>query len=481
MDFYTEPQKKLKIITKVDVVVVGAGVAGITAAIASARAGARTILIERSGRLGGIATSTLMIAMGNMFMDSNSNLVVKGIAKELIDACIVKGGWSKKWETHQVANIGFDPEKMELVFIEMLEEAGVEVYINTLASDVIMKENIIEGIIIESKWERSALFCHTVVDCSGEADILVKAGAPVKSFSVGEKNINHGTILFRMDNVDIDRFVDYIIENGQYPEGVDGWMTADDFYSNWKERGLIFFPHGGGKTLKIFNDAIEKGEYKAELGKAFSLNAFGVHGIKNYPIAINSNFFWVNDSVLNTRDISEIQLEARKICHYTADFLTRHIPGFENSVLIQTGNDFGIRVARWVDTGMPFTKADRENGAKYDDVIGVVPAFGKNYEMSTGKHTDIPFHIMIPQKVEGLITGSGKSVDTEPPGIIRGMSRCMTLGQASGLAAAIASREKVSVRDIDIRTLQIELLGQGVNLGSKERLDELGLNIIGGA
>ena len=476
MRTYKEPVRELPIIREVDVVVVGGGVSGIAAAIAAARAGASTILVEKSPRLGGVATSSLMTGMGNLFVKQDGRLIVKGVALDLINRTMEYGGWMPGWLHPNVGNIGFEPEAFEQACIDLLDAAGVETFLSTISSDVIMEGNAVKGLIIESVWSRDAVLCKAMVDASGESNMLMKAGAehtlyPEGFFQVHGHN-NHGTMLFRMGDVDIDKFVDYIVEENQYPEGYDGWLKTEQFRENWYERGLIFFPHGGAGFMKIFQDAIKDGRFNPEHGRFKHLAHMGLYGIKGHPVAVNSHFYYFNEPLLTTANMSRVNIEARAACRYVADFLIANVPGFENAKLVQTGNEFGIRLARMLDTGNPYTEEEKNSGAKFADTIGLVPV---RTEDKKGLVSDMPLRMTIPKEVEGILAGSGKNIDARPNGLIRGMSRCMTVGQGTGVAAAISARLGVNVRDVPVLEIQKELVAQGAYLGEPERLKELGV------
>ena len=122
-----EPERQIEILEEVDVLVAGAGVAGCAAAVAAARAGAKTILLERNGTLGGVATAGLMANIGNLYVDRDGRIVIHGIAKEVIDRMVARGAASEKWASREVPGVVIDSEQLKVVLIEMQQEAGVKV------------------------------------------------------------------------------------------------------------------------------------------------------------------------------------------------------------------------------------------------------------------------------------------------------------------------------------------------------------------
>lgn len=467
----TENQREIPVLKKVDVIVAGGGVSGISAAIAAGRAGAKVVLIERNGKLGGVMAASLMANIANYYIDSVGNRVIEGISREVIDRCVAKNGASPMWENKLTGSVVVDPEILELVFIEMLEEANVQVLLHTYAADILKEKSRLQGLIIESKWGRRAILANSIVDCTGEMDIAYKVGAPFKDIR------GTASMLFRMAYVDIDKFVNYLVEENQYPENVDCKLTTEDFCRNWKENGFFFFPHHGGKKLKLIKEAIEKGEYSSEKGIAFNLDAFGMYSLTDKIVAINSNYYTITKELLNIEDISKMELNARKMCHYAADFLKIYMPGFENSVLVSTGSDLGIRLSRVIETDFTITGEDRTNGTKFYDTVGTTctDTREEGYIHRLEGWMDIPLRCMIAKGVDNLVIGSGKSVDTKPAGVLRGMARCMSVGQGAGVAAVIAASNGCAIKDVNIQKVQKELLRQGVFLGDKCRLKELGL------
>lgn len=181
-------------------------------------------------------------------------------------------------------------------------------------------------------------------------------------------------------------------------------------------------------------------------------------------VVINSNYLWLTD--VDVRQYTRAELEGRRICHRVAEFLRKHLPGFENAVVIQTAEDWGQRRNRLIEGRATLTKDDVEAAREWDDVIGRFPLKSPG-EPPYG--VEIPFGVMVLKKVEGLLVASGKSVSTNPVGLIRGMSRCMTLGEAAGVAAALGAKTNTPAEQVPIRDIQKQLIAQGAYLGEEER------------
>jgi hypothetical protein len=431
--------------------------------------------VERNGFLGGVATASLMANIGNRFLNSGGRRVIRGFAGELVDRLVERDAASPGWEHRDVPGCTIDPEKLKVVLLEILDESGVEILTHAVAAQPIMDGNRVRGVFLESKSGREAVISGSTVDATGEADLAYRAGAEV-TWDGGS-----ASIIFKMENVDIDSLVDFIAEDpGGFPGGVDWVKDLDTFLNNWRERGVFFFPHGGGRRWRFFQGEIGKTGFEREVEPATGLDALGMYGFRgNSWVVVNSNFYRVED--INVRNLSRFELHAQRMCYRVGEFLTERVPGFESSKVAQVGVDLGIRTSRAIigrSTLFGESMHDPTGPFHADDVIGVTPSIDSSRTSGEFFQTftcDVPFGIMVPRGVEGILVGSGKSVDTRPRGLIRGMTGCMVCGQASGVACALAAGEGTDPGSIPIGEIQRELLKQGVNLGDDDRVRSLGI------
>ena len=464
-----EPEKEIPVIDEVDVLVAGGGISGVAAAIAAARSGAEVLLVERNGFLGGVATAGLMASMGNRFFADGEKLVVRGIALEMIEKLVEKGGTAAGWKSPLVPKIPFDPEIFKLLLLEMVESENIKLYLHTFVADTIKSGDELEGLILESKSGREAVLGKIMVDTTGDADVAAKAGAPFIYEPPGSSSLE-----FRMGNVDLQRTYEYIKKNPKgYPSDVDAPRTFEEFEKNWLKNGFFYYPHGGGRKRGsnisvLVKKAIRDEAFSTEIGIITGLDAFGMDGLGwNKTVIINSNFCRIND--LDVREESKAEVEARKACFYVAEFLKKHVPGFEEAFIIATAPDLGVRFTRRIIGEHTLSRQEIERCIKFYDVIGV------GSTGFPGRPYEIPYRCIIPKVVENLLVASGKSASTQPRGLLRGMTTCIILGQAAGTAAALAAKNKEKPRNLNVRNLQASLLKQGVYLGDEERLRELGL------
>jgi hypothetical protein len=340
----------------------------------------------------------------------------------------------------------------------------VQVLTHTLAARPMMTGQTVSGVYIESKMGRQAILAKVVVDATGEADIAYQAGCPMR-FTEGSASLE-----FKMGRVDLDGLYRHFRDHPEtFPVGMDMVKGFAEFERNWLERGIFFFPHGGGTRWDIFQKAIEAGTFQPSRGILWRLDAAGLYGLKGSDtVVVNSNFWRVE--TLDTARVSEAELAAQQACYYVAAFFRENVPGFERATVVQLANDLGIRVSRGIEGEATLLAEQVQSGhpVRCDDAIGRQPARASFDEVGGFFHThtfDIPYRVLVPKRIENLLVGSGKSVSCQPQGLIRGMSGCMIVGQASGLAAALAAKQGETPRMLDVGALRDALVGQAVDLG----------------
>ena len=464
-----EPERRTPVLHQADVVVVGGGVTGVSAAVSSARAGADTLLIERYAFPGGTSTAGLMSGITNFFFTGRNQRVVRGIAQEVVDRLQEKGGVGVGPFPSEVPQIPNDPELMKLVMIELLEDAGVRVLYHTIVAGTQATSGRLSHVIVENKGGRSAVAGKVFVDATGDADLVWHSGGEIEPVDA------NGSLEIRMANVDIEKLVEYLKANpDEYDEFGDVATNLMDCERNWKERGMFHLPHGNGRKLSIVQDAIERGEYRREFGVIHGLDAFGMYGLRqNNTVIVNTGF--VNGDLIDSDFLSRAETDARRAARVAADFLMEKMPGFDKSYLVDTGTQIGIRLTRRIIGRYTISREECEAYSRFEDVVAVATERvmgGPRYE----EGFDIPYRILTPMGIDGILVGSGKSVSTNPPGLLRGQVQCMQMGQASGVAAAYCATTGMLPAEVDVRPIQRLLLDQNVNLGDPQRLSELGLS-----
>ena len=304
--------------------------------------------------------------------------------------------------------------------------------------------------------------------------MAARAGAPCR-----DAPPDSGSLLFQMRDVDLDVTVAYFEEHPEeWQQYCDRVTPLDDFIANWRERDIFHLPHGGGRRMRLVQDAIARGEYQSEKGLCRDLDVFGLFAYRGSgAVLVNSCNFRIDHLDIKTH--SRAELEARRLVPMVAAFLRKQMPGFERAVVSDSAAVVGTRYTRWIDAGFDLNAEHMATGRPFADVIGVQAAFERHPKggvVHPPRHAELPYRIMLPQSVDNLIVASGKSVSTSPRGLVRGQVSCYLLGQASGVAAAVACRTSSSARGVGIGEVQKELLRQNVYLGTPGRLTELRLD-----
>ena len=498
--FITEPSRNIEVYREVDVLVVGGGMSGCTAAIAAAEAGAKVMLVEKNGCLGGVLTTNIIPNLLNNHMNGESEHLLCGVPKRIIERLAKVDGCVRDWDK-PYAKLVFDEQKMKVVLIDMLQEAGVDLLLHVFAASPIIEEKTVKGIFFETKVGRKAILSKVVVDCTGEADIIYQTGCPLRVTS------GTASLAFKMSGVAGDDFCRYFAEHpDSFPKNHDGIRNFEDFRLNWEEYGDFYFPHRGGREIPFVQDDIRAGKYSKTRGKVFGLDMMCLIGLKGLgDISVNSMLWRLPD--LNPKNISEAEMESQKAVYYIADYMTSRMPGFNKAHVSQISQDIGIRVSRGIvgENTLRIEDVTSQKPVYSDDVIGVRSAKpwsddgikdhpfdddanGNVAKISVGGETsesgvflytntvDISYGILLPQGVENILAGSGKTVSSIPQTTMRCGTNSMRPAQGAGVAAAVAALTGTTTHSVDIHNVQKELLRQGVYLGDENRLRTLGLN-----
>jgi hypothetical protein len=440
---YHEPAKDIKVIYEADVVVVGGGPGGHSAAIAAARNGARTVLLERYGHLGGMATGGIVIQIPHM-SDGGRKPIIAGLSLEWLERLDVVGGTLRPkmedigsdeenlvsyWRRFMGNVINgkiehtawVDPELLKCVLNDMVEDAGIKLFLHSWGTRAIVDNGKVEGVIFESKSGRQAVLGEIIIDGTGDGDLLPSAGAEYDGAINPASRSSMLALVFRLGNCDYQKYCDF---RESEPE---------------KHQKLM-------KELADFA------------------------GTRLLPLPSSRNdVMWVNNWIpgldcTNVEDLTKLEVEMRKIMRRGYDFLKKNVPTFENSFILDTASQTGTRGSRRLIGEYVVTKKDFQSGKKYDDAIAVFPRLGppENQEV---KYVYMPYRALLPVKVEGLmVSGRSFSSDMEANNMSNLIPHCIATGQAAGTAAAMAMDQGISPRKLDYRILQKRLAEQGVPL-----------------
>lgn len=442
-------------VIKKDVVVIGGGAAGICAAIAAARNGADTLLVEQRGFLGGAATYGLPLLGFHDFQDQQ---IVKGIAQEIVDELIALGGCTGHIptpETHHPTYCLIDPEAMKYVALKLVTEAGAERLLHTFAVDVVVQNDVLRGVVVASKSGIQQVRSKIVVDASGDADIAARAGVPCEKGDPETGLMQAMTLEFRMGNVDLDAVIGHINEGlvmTTWPgEERPRLLRAQGDFTPWaeavKREGLFDDPRH-----KIWVNSFRPGEV--------NINTTRIVGY-------DGSDAW---------DLSRAEIEGREQMMAVVRFLQKYVPGFESSYLISSASQIGVRETRRIVGKYTLTEDDVISGRRFDDGVacGAYPIdihdpTGERWlvrYVKDGGYYQIPYRCTLPCDIGGILV-AGRCISTThgAQGSTRVMATCMAVGHAVGLAAAMAAARDGLPQNVDVRHLQERLITEGAFLG----------------
>jgi hypothetical protein len=458
----TIEKRGIPVLLECDVLVVGAGMSGFSAAVSAARTGVGVVLAEASHFPGGVATSGLMCSISNYFVTRDGQQVTTGLPVEFIDRMVAENGAMKRYLRPTQPQIPNDPEVVKRVMIKMLREAHVRSLYGCVLYDVITDGDAVKACVFHGRDQSFAVVAKQFVDSSGDLSIIRRAGG-----EYAEKH-DGSTLLNRMANVDIDKIIDWLEQNGDsYSPEQDIPTTLNDTIRNWREYGVFHLPHGGGQQIKVVRDALERGVFSDTFGEhAQNLSCFGLFSARcnNGNVLINSNWFF--GDCYDVLKESEREEEGRLLAEIQSEFLIKYFPGFENAYLLETASEIGHRISRTFVGRTRWSQDDFKDGNKSDDVIGLVGEVErrtKPYGLMK-KPGYVPLSILVGTKPVNAIVGSAKNPSTEIPGMIRGQAGCLVLGQGAGVAAAVAAKQNRPVNAVEIGGVQDELRRQNVTL-----------------
>lgn len=450
-----------------DVVVVGGGTSGSIAAIAAARSGADTLLVERYGFLGGTAT------FGNPFhgfFNGKGEQVVKGIPEELVQLLVsIEGSPGHltgfKWgpgtpENLQYSQTPYDHELIKYALLKMNVDAGTRFLLHAVYVGPIIEGNELKGIIVQTKSGRREIYAKVVVDASADGDVAASAGA---EFDYGnqEGEVQNVTLLFKLGNVDMERAL-AALEEGSVLSGKDDWhckITRGRRLGEDKESVIAFQarvtgdiggetdPEKAKKGIILAGLMYRPGEYVANLTRTTGING-------------------TSDEDLTRAEVSE------RIKVFEAVRALHKIPGFEKCYLITTAAQVGVRETRRVVGEYVLTKEDCIDGRKFADSIshGAYPIDihdpkgGPHWFqfIKDGESYGIPYRCCVPKSIDQLlIAGRAISMTHEALGSVRNQATVMGIGHGVGTAAALAARQGRRPRDLDVNELRQLLVQQG--------------------
>ena len=441
-DTVTEDVKKLPV-KEFDVIVAGGGTAGVIAAMASGRLGAKTALIENKGYVGGtvVEGGTALHSFFNLwkvFPGVEKRQVVRGIPQEIIDRLLLIGGTTGHGDVtgkidYDDVCTAIDTELYKLVVLEMLVEAGVAVFTNTLVAGAVKKGQSIEGVITQSRMGREVFRGKCFIDSTAYGDLSAYAGAEFK-----ELNDHPVCNSMGLGNVNIEKLYSYLVKNNALGDlaygirdGKDGQIIRLGSESGYTIRG---------KLPQEFVDGIVK------LGSGLITTT--VHD--NYLMFIKVNYK-MPVSPTNRDEVAKAELIIRQNQYKTLELFRKYLPGCENAFIARTSPSLNIRRGRTISCDYDITLADVIEARHFDDDI---MAYGfhdsaPRYQVKNGGTYGVPYKALRVKGIDNLLA-AGMLITSEFQAHMstRNTVCCMGQGQAAGTAAALCVSKKTGTRDL---------------------------------
>ncbi len=437
------PDKKIKIMQKFettlseegnyDVIVVGSGSAGSPAAIAAARAGAKTLLLERLPFLGGTSTAVLDTFYGYYTPGTKSIKVVGGIADEVVTGLEkYNASFNRPNSFGAGTGVTYHAEYLKVVWEKLVSEAGCHVLLNAWVQDVLKEGNKVIGLVVATKIGLKIFKCTQVIDASGDADICFQAGLPYEL--AGDIDPAQTlTTTFKMVNVDLEKrktvskqevntLMEKAAATGNYnlprKEGSDHITPVDHMTATIMTRLTSFKKDDEGKVIN----------------------------------ATDPNL------------LTQAEIQGRLQAIEYIRFLKDYVPGYENAELSTFGVQIGVRETRRVEGEYRLTAEDVLSAKKFHDQIGLCGAPMEDHHdgagvkwqyLPDGDTVGIPYRTLVPQNSENVfVAGRCFSANHVAHSSVRSMGQCMVMGEAVGNAAVLAIKHKVKPKDVDVQELR---------------------------
>jgi hypothetical protein len=448
----SEPARQIDVIREADVLVVGSGPGGLAAALASARAGVETILLERYGCFGGNITQVGV--EGFAWYRHPETIDSEGIGREFEERAKQMGAAMPE---PQSISHSLDAEGFKFVADTLVEEAGVIPMLHRLFVAPIMEGDTIRGVIVESKAGREAILAKRVIDATGDADIAYRAGAPTHKHPVDE--MMSVSVMFSMCGVNKTRFIDAVKAD---PQTYGDWAVGGEWEvtTDGKEDDM-FSPF----LRKPFKKALEAGLIPDSL--ATIAGTWGTVSDQGDLTYLNMVHLYLDGT--DPDALTHGEMAGRKQAMHAVNALQAFMPGCETAKLRNFGMTLGIRDTRKIEAAYNLTGEDVRGEARFDDSIGIFPEFIDGYGYlilpTTGRYFHLPYRSMLPKGVKNLIvTGRTIGGDKVSHAAVRNMMCCAVAGQGAGVAAAISVKSGADFAEVDVGAVQQELRRQGARI-----------------
>ncbi len=462
---------------RTQVLVIGSGAAGQTAALAAARNGADTMLVESAGFLGGISATLPWLG----FHDRDYRLIVKGIPLEFCRRLQAMGAASDhEFDPKCASGISIDSHWWKILLMQLMREAGVRLLMHTVVVDTIREGDRIRGVIVENKSGRQRIEADVTIDCSGDGDVAAHGGAKWEKGRTADGLVQAPTLVFKLGGVSREGFI-------------AGCKDPAVNYREW----IAPYPEIRAKMMKRIDrmHVIVCGGYAKLIEKARAAGDFDVPQSRVVGVKLHrpDEYLVVMTRVLgldptDIRSLTDAYAKVYEQIPVLVRFFKKYVPGFEESHLREIAPMLGVRESRRIMGDYLLTAEDLVAGRVFDDAVSM-GGYHIDIHRPAGTWVDshnvraytIPLRSLIARDVDGLLM-SGKCISATHEAIAstRVIPICQGQGQAAGTVAALAVKAGVSVRQVPIAKLQDTLVAQGAEIGrtvggpNQQAIDEVG-------
>jgi hypothetical protein len=445
-----EPARQIPLYGEYEVVVLGGGPAGIAAAVAAARAGRRTLLIERYGFLGGMGTAAGVTNFCGLHANVYGEMhrVVQGVASDLLGRLDRLGGLNAPHLIlGKILAQAYDTAAYKIAADDLLLSHKVDILFHALGAGVVMHDdNRVDALLVETKAGRRAVRAKIFIDCSGDGDLAAWAGAP---YEVGDNagSMLYPSMMFRLNGIDPER-------------AGEAWRTIPELMAKAEAAGTHHFP----RKAAIVRPQRAGIEWRVNFTQLARADGTAING-------------------LEPDDLTRGEIDGRRQAVQAFEFL-RTVPGFEKSYIVDLPPQLGIRETRRVVGGYMLSGEDVLGCAAFDDSIGV-----NGWPMESHVAGDVifkfppipesrgfnelPYRMLVPEGVDNLlVAGRCASMTHDGQSAARVSGGCFVMGEAAGTAAALALSGNTIPRDIAVEKLQQALQGEGAFIGRNQPAPE---------